>query len=259
MTASLHCNTDARGVATLTLHRPERRNALDANLMTALGKQLSALANDPATRVVVLTGSGEAFCSGADLAWIRQVVAAGATANRADARQLASLMQQLNTFPKPTLARVNGAAWGGGIGLVACCDLAIASSAATFAFREVRLGLVAAVIAPYVVAAIGARQARHFLLTGERFSSQQAMAMGLVSQVVSAAEQDSAVDMQLTRLLQGEPGAQTETKQLLQRLVYGDREFLQQTADLTARLRATAVAQQRMQAFLARHQAGQDA
>ena len=258
MTATLLCNTDARGVTTLSLHRPARRNALDGNLMVAFSKHLCVLADDPVTRVVVLTGSGPAFCSGADLAWVKQVVATGATANRADASQLARLMQQLNTFPKPTLARVNGAAWGGGIGLIACCDLAIASSAATFACNEVRLGLVAAVIAPYVVAAIGPRQARHILLTGERFSSQQAMAMGLVCQVVTAAELDTAVDMQLTRLLQGEPHAQAETKQLLQRLVGGDRELLQQTADLTARLRATAVAQQRMQAFLNRHRAGQD-
>ncbi|MEN8107836.1 MAG: enoyl-CoA hydratase-related protein [Pseudomonadota bacterium] len=259
MTASLLCNTDARGVATLTLHRPARRNALDGKLMAALSKHLSVLADDPVTRVVVLTGSGQAFCSGADLAWVAQVVAAGATANRADASQLAGLMHQLNTFPRPTLARVNGAAWGGGIGLIACCDLAIASSAATFAFSEVRLGLVAAVIAPYVLAAIGPRQARHFLLTGERFSSQQAMAMGLVCQVVTEVELDTAVEMQLTRLLQGEPHAQAETKRLLQRLVDGNREFLQQTADLTARLRATAAAQQRMQVFLKRHKASQDA
>lgn len=259
MTTSLLCNSDARGVTTLTLHRPARRNALNTDLMAALNTLLRDLAEEPATRVVVLSGSGQVFCSGADLASIQQLVAAGEAANRADAAELAKLMYQLYTFPKPTLARVNGAAWGGGIGLIACCDTAIATTAATFTFSEVRLGLVAAVIAPYVLAAIGPRQARHFLLSGERFSSQQAMAMGLVHEVSTAADLDTSVERQLTRLLQGEPHAQAETKRLLLRMTESDRDLLLQTAELTARVRATSAAQQRIQGFLNRYKVSQDA
>lgn len=252
MTQALLCNTDDRGVTTLILHRPERSNALDGHLMAELTTQLKVLAEDPAIRVLVLSGSGRAFCSGADLDWIQEVVEQGEAANQADARQLAALMQRLNEFPKPAIARVNGAAYGGGAGLIACCDIAIASEAATFAFSEVRLGLVAAVIAPYVLTAMGVRNARRFLLSGERFSANQALAMGLVHQVVEDAALDGAVERQLQALLQGMPVAQTESKRLLHDLVSTDAAILQQTAELTARIRASAEGGAGVRAFLER-------
>lgn len=248
----LLCESDGRGVTTLTLNRPQRRNAFDAELMAALIEKLMTLEHDPATRVVVLTGSGESFCSGADLAWIGKVVEEGDTSNLADAERLAAMMQALDGFPKPTVARVNGSAYGGGIGLIACCDLAIASKTAIFAFSEVRLGLVAAVIAPYVMAAMGLRNTRRLLLSAEPFSSQQAQAMGLVCKTATEAQLDQAVEQQVSYLLQGEPNAQTKTKQLLHRLAGRENEILRHTAALTASVRVSDAARERMQAFLNR-------
>ncbi|MEN8130763.1 MAG: enoyl-CoA hydratase-related protein [Pseudomonadota bacterium] len=252
MPGVLLCTSDDRGVTTLTLNRPERRNAFDAELMAALIVQLEALQQDSKTQVVVLTGRGQAFCSGADLAWIEKVIGNGDAANQADALQLATMMQTLNAFPKPTIARVNGSAYGGGIGLIACCDMAIAVETAQFAFSEVRLGLLAAVIAPYVLAAMGSRNARRLLLSTQPFSSRQAQTLGLVFKVVEDAGLDEAVEEQVLYLLQGEPKAQAETKQLLRRLADGENEILKKTAALTARIRVSAEARKRMQAFLER-------
>jgi methylglutaconyl-CoA hydratase len=248
----LLCTRDDRGVTTLTLNRPERRNAFDGELMAALTVRLEALQQDSKTRVVVLTGIGQAFCSGADLAWIEKVIDNGDAANQADAVQLATMMQTLNAFPKPTIARVNGPAYGGGIGLIACCDMAIAVETARFAFSEVRLGLLPAVIAPYVLAAMGSRNARRLLPSTQSFSSRQALAMGLLFNVVEEAGLDEAVEEQILYLLHGEPKAQLETKQLLQRLVDGEHEILKKTAAQTARIRASAEARKRMRAFLER-------
>ncbi|MEA2079200.1 MAG: enoyl-CoA hydratase-related protein [Pseudomonadota bacterium] len=258
MTETLLCKTDDRGVTTLSLNRPERRNAFDGHLMVALIAHLEALQQDPASRVLVLTGSGKTFCSGADLAWIETVIEEGEASNEADAAQLASMMQALYAFPKPTIARVNGAAYGGGVGLIACCDIAIASETAEFAFSEVRLGLVAAAIAPYVLAAMGSRNARRLLLSAQAFSSQQAQAMGLVFTSVADAALDEAVEEQLYHLLQGEPNAQLETKRLIQHLVDDDEGILTQTAELSARVRASAGARHRIQAFLKRHKSDRE-
>ena len=252
-TQPLLCKTDDRGVTTLTLNRPERRNALNGKLMTALVEQLQKLEQDRATRVVVLTGNGRAFCSGADLAWIEQVIEQSETANLKDARLLADMMQRLNNFPKPVLALVNGSVFGGGLGLIACCDISLAVDTAEFACSEVRLGLVAAVIAPYLLTAIGPRQARRLLLTAERFSTDQALEMGLVHQVATEASLETVLDKQLAHLLQGEPVAQTESKRLLQSLLSMDSNLPYQTAELTARIRATHEARSRIQAFLNRH------
>ena len=252
MAQVLLSETDGRGVTTLALNRPGRHNALDGELADALLDRLELLEQDPATRVLVITGNGRSFCSGADLDWIRQVTAAGDVANREDALRLALLMQRLYGFPRPTVARVNGSAWGGGAGLIACCDIAIASGGAWFGFTEVRLGLVAAVIAPYVLRAIGARNARRFLLSGEQFSARQAQAMGLVHQAVADAELDGVLETQLQALLKGLPAAQAETKRLVQHLIEADREVLHQTAELTARVRAAAEGRRGIQAFLER-------
>ncbi|MCU7842889.1 MAG: enoyl-CoA hydratase/isomerase family protein [Candidatus Thiodiazotropha sp. (ex Monitilora ramsayi)] len=251
-TQPLLCQSDDRGVTTLTLNRPECRNALDGELVAALVEQLQKLEQDKATRVVVLTGNGRVFCSGADLAWIEQVVEQGEVANLNDARLLADMMQRLNAFAKPVLALVNGPAFGGGLGLIACCDIAIAVDTAEFAFSEVRLGLVAAVIAPYIQSAIGPRQARRLLLTAERFSAGQALELGLVHHVATEASLEAVFDRQLAHLLQGEPVAQSESKRLLQSLLKMDENLSDQTAESTARIRATQAAESRIQAFLSR-------
>ena len=151
----LHCVTDERGVTTLTIDRPERHNALDRELIDALASTLHSI--ESITRVLVIAGSGDSFCAGADIAWMKASIALSEADNRADAAALSSLLESLDTFPHPTIARIQGAAIGGGSGLAACCDIAIASETALFGFPEVRLGLLPATISPYVLSAIGAR------------------------------------------------------------------------------------------------------
>lgn len=250
-------DTDDRGVTTLTLNRPTRHNALDGALVSALLAEFERLQDEPETHVVVLRGSGKTFCSGADLAWVKKVVADGEVTNRKDARQLARLMQSLSECPKPTLAYVNGPAFGGGIGLIACCDVVVANSDARFAFTEVKLGLIAAIVLPYLLSTISEHNARRYLVSAEPFSSEQAMAMGLVHEVVPPDELDEAVEVKLSLLLQGEPGAQYATKQLIKRLRPLSPEIIIKTAELFAKMRASSSGRARIEAFLNRRKVGQ--
>ena len=201
----------------LTLDRPEIHNAFDDRLIAELTVELARLGADQAVRVVVLTGAGRSFSAGADLNWMRRTASYGDADNLADARALAKLMQTLNELPKPTVARVNGAALGGGTGLVACCDIVVASAQATFGTTEVRLGLIPAVIGPYVLAAVGPRQARRLMLTGERISAAEAARVGLVHEVVPPDQLDRAVERVVGELLQGGPDAIAAAKRLIAR------------------------------------------
>lgn len=246
----LQVETDERGVCTLTLNAPSRHNALDGQMVKLLVRQLRAIAKDEAIRVLVLTGQGESFSSGADLHWMRSMGLEDEEANRQDAQRLAVLMRLLNRLPKPTVARVNGPAYGGAIGLVVCCDIAIAVSSARFVFSEVRLGLAPAIIAPYVVAAVGPRQARRFFLSGELIPSAMALRLGLVHQVVNAEELETAVASQVRHLLKGGPLALAEAKRLLSRLEPGGESLREYTAELIARLRSSPEGQEGMAAFL---------
>jgi methylglutaconyl-CoA hydratase len=241
---------DGRGVITLTLNRPARRNALDGMLMQALCDRLGELEADPACRILVLTGAGPAFCAGADFAWLEQVVEGGDESNLADAELLAQMMWRLHCFPRPTIALVNGPAYGGGAGMVACCDLALAVEDAGFAFSEVRLGLVAAVIAPYVIQAIGPRNARRLMLTGEPFGPQQALDMGLVTEVVQAGGEDVVLERDIAHLLAGSALAQGETKEMLRHYQDQVDGQLDYSARLTSRVRASEDALGRMRQFL---------
>ena len=164
-----------KAVATLYLNRPELHNAFDAGLISTLTAALEAAAADPAVRAVVLAGHGPSFSAGADLQWMRAMAGASQEENRQDALALARLMRTLDELPKPTIARVHGASFGGGVGLVACCDIAIAAEGARFGLTESRLGLLPAVISPYVLAAIGPRQARRWFATGEHFDAADAL------------------------------------------------------------------------------------
>ncbi len=247
MDAPLHMQTDRRGVCTLTLHRPECHNAFNAELLDAFLTTLQTISTDPSIRIVILTGSGASFCSGADLQWMREAASHDQDSNRQDAEQLARLMLTLYQLDKPTVARVNGPAYGGGLGLMACCDIAITSIEARFAFTEVRLGLVPAVIAPYVLRAIGPRQARRWFLSAESFSSSEALKLGLVHQVVDANNLDDAVEDIIDRLLLAGPVAVMECKRLIGRLA--DHDSID-TADLIARLRASPEGREGMAAFL---------
>jgi methylglutaconyl-CoA hydratase len=242
----------ADGSARITLNRPEIHNSIDDRLIAELTAALAALGHDDGVRVVVLTGSGKSFSAGADLNWMRRTSTCGEAENLADARALAKLMATLNELPKPTIARVNGAALGGGTGLVACCDIVIASSHAMFGTTEVRLGLIPAVIGPYVVAAIGVRQARRLMLTGERIGAGEAARIGLVHEIVAADELDAATATVLDDLLKGGPHALAAAKRLVHDLAGRpiEPELIDDTARRIAALRATAEAREGVAAFL---------
>jgi len=243
---------DARGVATVTLNRPERRNAFDDALIRELDRRFAALARDRSVRVVVLTGAGSAFSAGADVNWMRRVAGYSKRENRADAMGLARMLRHLDTLPKPTVARVNGAAYAGAIGLICACDVAIAAADATFAISEVRLGLLPATIAPYVTATIGARQARLFNLTGEAFSADEALRISLVHKLAPLAQLDAATDEIVSALLQGAPGAQAKAKRMIA-TVAGKPitpSVMARTADAIAEARASPEGREGLAAFL---------
>jgi methylglutaconyl-CoA hydratase len=231
-------STDARGVASITLNRPAVHNAFDDRIIAELTAALRELERDPAVRAVLLTGNGKSFSAGADLNWMRRMADYSDAENFADAMALAELLRTLNELAKPTVARVNGAAYAGGLGLVCCCDIAVAASEAVFCISEVRLGLVPATISPYVVAAVGARAARRYFLTGERFSAAEAQRIGLVHEVAPLAGLDAAAERVLGALLDGATGAQARSKRLISEV--GDRPVTESLMALTARAIAEA-------------------
>lgn len=240
------------GVLRLRLHRPELHNAFDAALIASLTAALDEAARNASVRVVVLEGAGASFSAGADLHWMRGMAAASEAENRDDALALARLMRTLDELPKPTLARVQGAAFGGGVGLVACCDIAIGVPEAKFGLTESKLGLLPAVISPYVIAAIGARQARRWFASAEIFDAATAQAIGLLHAVVPADELDGAVQRQIDLLLKAGPHAAAGAKRLVARVAGGqDRDALDaDNAALIARLRVSDEGQEGLSAFL---------
>ena len=239
-------------LARIRLHRPELHNAFDAALIAGLTDVLEQLARDDSVRVVVLEGAGASFSAGADLNWMRGMAAAGEQENREDALALARLMRVLDELPKPTIARVHGAAFGGGVGLVACCDIAIGAEGAKFGLTESRLGLLPAVISPYVIAAIGVRQARRWFATAEVFDAAQAQRIGLLHEVVAADALDAAVDRQVALLLRAGPVASAQAKSLVRDVAWRrDRDAVDAAnADLIARLRVSPEGQEGLGAFL---------
>ncbi len=245
-------------VVRLRLHRPDLHNAFDADLIGTLTAALVALGEDRSVRAVVLEGAGASFSAGADLNWMRSMTAATEDENRADALALARLMRCLDELPHPTIARVHGAAFGGGVGLIACCDIAIGVPEAKFGLTESRLGLLPAVISPYVVAAIGARQARRWFATAELFDAAEAHRIGLLHAVVPADALDDAVNRQIDLLLKAGPIAASEAKRLVHRVDSPrDRNRLDhENADLIARLRVSPEGQEGLAAFLDKRKAG---
>lgn len=240
-------------VARLRLNRPELHNAFDATLIAALTGALDAVGRDPDVRVVVIEGEGASFSAGADLNWMRGMAIASEDENRRDALALARLMRTLHELPKPTIARVHGAAFGGGVGLVACCDIAIASSNAKFGLTESRLGLLPAVISPYVIDAIGSRQARRWFATAEMFDAATAMRIGLIHEVCEDEPAlDAAVRRQVDLLLMAGPVASAQAKRLVRNVAaHTDRDRHDtDNAALIARLRVSDEGQEGLSAFL---------
>jgi methylglutaconyl-CoA hydratase len=215
---TLTLTVDARGIATLTLARPDRHNAMSAAMLGELAAAAARLAGDAAVRAVILTGAGESFCAGADLGWMQAQFAAGREERIAEARRLADMLHALNTLPKPLVGRVNGQAYGGGLGLIACCDCAIAAEGARFGFTETRLGLIPATISPYVIARMGEGAARRVFMSPRLFDAAEGVALGLLSRAVPAAELDAAVEAETAPYLAAAPGAVAAAKALARSL-----------------------------------------
>ena len=244
-------------VAFVTLNRPDVHNAFDETLIAEFTSALRALGSDDAVRVVVVAGAGASFCAGADLNWMKRMAGFSRAQNLADGKGLARMLATLNELPKPTIARVHGAAFGGGAGLVACCDIAIGTQDAVFAFSEARLGLVPATIGPYVVEAIGVRAARRLFLTAERFSAAEAFRLGLLHDLAPAADLDLRVGELVVNLLKAGPKAQAECKALLRAVAHRpiDVAVIADTARRIATVRTTPEGREGVAAFLGKRKA----
>ncbi|MGJ3261447.1 MAG: enoyl-CoA hydratase/isomerase family protein [Rhodospirillales bacterium] len=252
-TAPLITDISGHGVATITLRRPDVHNAFDDELIERLRRELQGLENDRSVRVVVLAAEGKSFSAGADLNWMKRMAAYDRAENLEDAKNLGKLMSALYRMRQPTVALVQGPAYGGGVGLVACCDIAIASEAAHFCLSEVRLGLIPAVIGPYVIEAIGERQAGRYMMTAEKFSAERARELGLVHEVVPAEKLAEKGDEIVGALLKGGPRALSEVKNLVSYATTSatqDEKVVRDTAGHIARVRATDEGQEGVAAFL---------
>ena len=240
------------GVATVWMNRPDKHNAFDETLIEELTRSVLALGLDHSVRIVVLAGRGRSFSAGADLDWMRRAADYGYDQNLSDARALAAMLRAIAEIHKPTVARVHGAALGGGMGLVAACDIAIASTNAVFATSEVRFGLIPATIGPYVLRAIGARQAGRYFQTAERIDAATAMHIGLVHEVVDADQLDVKLGELLTALRSGGPEAQAASKRLIASVSKAplDDALIADTADRIAHVRAGDEAKEGIDAFL---------
>jgi methylglutaconyl-CoA hydratase len=238
-------------LARVILNRPEIRNAFNDEMLTGLREAFSELHGAPDIRAIVLTGEGTAFCAGADLHWMKRVVHYSFAENYEDSLRLAEMLHAVYTCPKPVIGRIQGPAIGGGTGLVAVCDIAIASDSAWFAFTETKLGLTPAAISPYLLKKMGERNLREHFLTGERFPAARAVALGLVNECVPAGELDAAVAAKVASVLTGGPQALAVTKDLLREI--GERPLAENgpyTAEVIARLRMSDEGQEGMNAFL---------
>jgi methylglutaconyl-CoA hydratase len=245
------------GVARVTLNRPELRNAFDDALIGELRRAFADVENDSSVRVMVLAGNGPAFCAGADLNWMKRMAGYGYDENLADARALAEMLAALDRLPKPTIARVHGPVFAGGTGLVAACDIALGTPEAKFCLSEAKLGLSPATISPYVMRAMGERNARRYFLTAEVFDAEEALRVGMLSSLVPASALDSAIDELVKHLLAGGPEAHARIKALI-RAVAGrrpDDALVAETAQRIAEIRGSPEGKEGIAAFLEKRKA----
>lgn len=248
----INSHLDERGVATVTLMNPAKHNAFDDLIVAGLLQCFKELGSDGRVRAVILAAAGRSFSAGADLNWMQRMANFSFEENLADAENLAAMLHTLNNLNKPTIARVQGAAFGGGVGLVSCCDMAIASERASFCLSEVKLGMVPATISPYVIAAIGPRAARRYFTTAERFSSATALRLGLISECVAEDELDSCINDIVSAILDNGPAAVASAKQLIRDVQFQtiNGELIQQTSKLIASVRSSTEAKEGLSAFL---------
>ena len=249
---SVLTDIDDRGVARITLNRPAVRNAMNAAIIRDLTGAVETVGADETVRAVILTGKGRGFCAGADLAWMRETADYSVEENYADSGRLGRMLDRLNTLPRPVIGLINGHTFGGGLGLVACCDIAIASSAAKFSLSEVRLGLTPATISPYVVRRIGQSHARRYFLTAEVFDAARAEEIGLVHMVAAPETLEAKGQEFVDLLLLGGPKSQTVSKDLIFRVSDRkiDRELIDWTSRLIADVRASDEGKEGAGAFL---------
>lgn len=243
---------DEFGNVTITLNRPEVHNAFDPDMVRALTATLEDVAADDSIRAVVIAGAGKSFCAGADIAHMRQSAKFTKAQNQKNAAESARMFHALYALNKPTIAAVHGAVRGGGCGIVAACDIAIAARTATFRLSEVKIGVIPAMISPYVIGAIGERHARRFMLSGEEFDCAEAWRIGLVHDLVEEAELPSRVGLMLGQLYSSGPRAVQAIKQLIPKSAHSPigPGIVNETANLIAGIRATAEAQEGLTAFL---------
>lgn len=256
MKEPLDISIDPRGVCQLTLNRPGRGNSLDGELVQQLSAALAQVRSDSEIRLLVLTGQGSVFCSGADLQWMQQMANSDVATNEKDALELAVVLDELAQLPVPTIARINGSAFGGAIGLICACDIAVASYQADFTFSEVRLGLMPAVIAPYVIAAMELRQTRRWFLSGETMGSKEAEQFGLVHQLVAADGLDDCIEQHIQLLLKGGPKAQEHLKGMLHEWFRQSPYSKEDAAELLAKIRASDEGREGLAAFLEKRNPG---
>ncbi|MEO9945100.1 enoyl-CoA hydratase/isomerase family protein [Paraglaciecola sp.] len=243
---------NAQGVATVTLNRPNVHNAFDHHLINQLTLIFQSLESKNSVRVMVLAANGKSFSAGADINWMQGMASYTYQENLADANALAKMLQLLNTLKVPTIARVQGAAFGGAIGLIACCDMAIGSKLSKFCLSEVKLGLIPATISPYVIEAIGARQARRYFSTAEVFSARRARRIGLLNEAVAEEELDRTIENIIEHILKNSPLAITAAKQLIQEVQHLNKseDIISITSQKIAKVRVSEQGQEGLNAFL---------
>ncbi len=248
---------DDRGVATLTLNRPEAHNAMDETLMAEVPDAVAQIEAESRVRAVVLTGAGESFCAGGDLRWMKRMLTLPVDERLAGSRKIATILGALNGLSRPVIGRINGQAYGGGVGLVSVCDIVIAAREAKFGLTEVKLGLIPANIGPYVVTRLGEANARRVMLNARLFGAEEARALGLVSQVVDAAELDAAVEREIGLILKCGPEAVAATKQLIAHIDrHGAADSIDHAMAELARIWEGAESQEGIAAFLERRAPG---
>ena len=243
---------DSRGVAQVTLNNPDKHNAFDDQMIIQLTNAFNALAANANVRIMLLKSEGKSFSAGADLEWMKRMASYSYQQNLNDARALAAMLKALHQVPIPTIARVQGAAFGGAIGLISCCDIALASSNASFALSEVKIGLVPSTISPYVIAAIGERHAKRYFMTAERFDTNTALQISLVHEAVEEQFLDDKVEQLITAILSNGPEAVVAAKQLVF-AVSGkaiDSSLIEHTCEVIAGIRVSAQGQEGLSAFL---------
>jgi len=246
---------DGRGVATVTLNRPEVHNCFNEEVVIGLREYFDELAGRDDLRAVVLQAGGKSFCAGVDLNWMKEIGTFTEAENVADAKRMAGMFDKLNTLPAPTIAKVQGSAFAGGLGLIAACDIAVAADHAKFAVTEVRLGLIAAAISPYLIAAIGAGPARRYFQTAERFDTTEAKRIGLLHDAVPADALDGAVDDIIANILKNAPASLRACKTLIRECAGPITEDIQNdTAARIAAIRATPEGQEGISAFFEKRQ-----